>query len=88
MQGWGRVLHCSSLLLCRPLAGISCFEVHGVVSDEVAGLGAFCKLTSQVPCYPGFLVTPWGLLTLDNPLTSHLDGEEGAGMLCVIVGSR
>jgi len=87
-QGWGRVLCCSSLLLCHPLAGISCFKVRGVVSDEVAELGAFHELTLWVPCYLGFLVTPWGLLTPNNPLTSHLDGEEGAGVLCVVVGSR
>jgi len=28
------------------------------------------------------------VLTPNNPFTSHLDGEEGAGMSCVIVGSR
>ena len=87
-QGWGQVLHCSSSLLCSPLVGICCFEVCGVVSNEVAGLGVFGKLTSWVPCYLGFLVTPWGLLNLNNPLTFHLDGEEGAGVLCIIVGSR
>jgi len=64
-------------------SGVSCFEVCGVVSDEAVGLEAFCMLTSQVPCYLGLLVPPWGLPTSNNPLTSHLDGEEGVGHGCV-----
>jgi hypothetical protein len=43
-----------------------------VVSGKVAEMGPFHELTSWVPCYPGLLVPPWGLLT---PLASHLDGE-------------
>ena len=29
------------------------------------------------PCYLGLLIPPWGLLTPNSPLTSHLDEEEG-----------
>jgi hypothetical protein len=46
---------------CCYHSGMSCFEVCGVVSDEVAGLGAFRVLTLWVLCYLGFLVPPWGL---------------------------
>jgi hypothetical protein len=46
---------------CCCHSSMSCFEVCGVVSDEVAGLGAFPVLTSWVLCYPGLLVPPWGL---------------------------
>ena len=39
-------------------------------------------LTSQAPHYLGLLVHPWGLLTANDPLTSHLDGEE---VVCVVL---
>ena len=45
----------------------------GVVSDEVAGSGAF-SYAYLVPA-----THPWGPLTPNNSLTSHLDGEEGVG---------
>jgi hypothetical protein len=45
----------------------------GVVSDEGAGLGAF-SYAYLVPA-----THPWGPLTPNNSLTSHLDGEEGVG---------
>jgi hypothetical protein len=54
----------------------------GGVSHEVVGLGAFCVLTLQVQCYAGILVPPCGLLTPNNALTSHLDGEEAVGTHC------
>ena len=44
-----------------------------VVSDQVARLQVFCMLTLQAPCYLGLLVHPWGLLTANDPLTSHFD---------------
>jgi hypothetical protein len=43
----------------------------GVVSDEVAGLGAFHVLTSWVLYYPESL-------SPKQPFTSHLDGEVSA----------
>jgi hypothetical protein len=49
----------------------------GVVSDEAVGWGAFDVLT--VPATQA----PWGPLTLNNPLTSHLDGEERVSVAMV-----
>jgi hypothetical protein len=51
----------------------------GVISDEVAGLGAF-SYAYLVPA-----THPWGPLTPNNSLTSHLDGEEGVGAVMVTV---
>ena len=72
---------------CCPLAFgvvLSAFPVlrGGVVSDQVARLLVFCVLTSQAPRYLGLLVHAWGLLTANDPLTSHFDGEEA---VCVLL---
>jgi hypothetical protein len=53
-----------------------------VVSDEVVGWGAFDVLT--VPATQA----PWGPLTPNNPLTSHLDGEKRVGMAMVGVATE
>jgi hypothetical protein len=54
----------------------------GVVSDEAAGWGAFDVLT--VPTTQA----PWGPLTPNNPLTSHLDGEERVSAVTVGVATE
>jgi hypothetical protein len=77
----------------RPLAFcvvLSAFPVlrGGAVSGQVARLRAFCVLTSQAPRYLGLLAHPWGLLTANDPLTSHLDGEEVVCVFGVVDSSR
>ena len=54
----------------------------GVVSDEVVGWGAFDVLT--VPATQA----PWGPLTPNNPLTSHLDREERVSVATVGVATE
>ena len=51
-----------------------------MVSDEVAGSGAF-SYAYLVPA-----THPWGPLTPNNSLTSHLDGEEGVGAAMATAG--